>query len=336
MNLPVLKPADFASSSDVRWCPGCGDYSILAQMKKVLPELGVPREKIVFISGIGCSSRFPYYMNTYGIHSIHGRAPAFATGLKATRPDLQVWVITGDGDSLSIGGNHFIHCMRRNVDLNFILFNNRIYGLTKGQYSPTTVEGQITKSTPMGVIDHPLNPLSVALAAEATFVARSIDAHVQHLAMTLKRAADHKGTSFVEVYQNCNVFNDGAFGYAQEKGQRPECTIELEHGKPLIFGAKRDKGIRLVGTRLEVVDLANTPVDDLLIHDETMKDPSIAFLLSRMRHPEFPEPIGVLRCVSGVSTYDEQINAQVEQAQKKYGAGNLQKLFSSGDTWQVA
>ncbi len=336
MNLPVLKAADFASPQDVRWCPGCGDYSILAQMKKVLPELGFPREKIVFVSGIGCSSRFPYYMNTYGMHSIHGRAPAFATGLKSTRPDLQVWVITGDGDSLSIGGNHFIHCMRRNIDLNVVLFNNRIYGLTKGQYSPTSVPGQITKSTPMGVIDHPLNPLSVALAAEATFVARSVDSHIQHLASVLKRAAEHKGTSFVEVYQNCNVFNDGAFAYAQEKTQREDNTIELEHGKPLIFGKARDKGIRLVGTRLEVVNMSECSVDDLLIHDETLRDPSIAFLLSRMRHPEFPEPIGVFRSVSGVATYDDEINAQVTQAQQKFGTGNLQKLFSSGETWQVA
>ncbi len=336
MNLPVLKASDFASSQDVRWCPGCGDYSILAQMKKVLPELGVPREKIVFVSGIGCSSRFPYYMNTYGIHSIHGRAPAFATGLKSTRPDLQVWVITGDGDALSIGGNHFIHCMRRNVDLNVILFNNRIYGLTKGQYSPTSVPGQITKSTPMGVIDHPLNPLSVALAAEATFVARSVDSHVQHLASVLKRAAEHKGTSFVEVYQNCNVFNDGAFAYAQEKTQRDDNTIELEHGKPLVFGKDRDKGIRLVGTKLEVVSLKDVPADDLLIHDETNPDPSIAFLLSRMRHPAFPEPIGVFRSVKGVSTYDDEINQQVTQAQAKFGQGNLQKLFNSGETWQVA
>ena len=336
MNLPVLKAADFASDQDVRWCPGCGDYSILAQMKKVLPELGVPREKIVFISGIGCSSRFPYYMNTYGMHSIHGRAPAFATGLKATRPDLMVWVITGDGDALSIGGNHFIHCLRRNLDVNIVLFNNRIYGLTKGQYSPTSVEGQITKSTPMGAIDHPLNPLSVALAAEATFVARSIDAHVTHLAATLKRAAEHKGTSLVEVYQNCNVFNDGAMAYAQEKGQRAENVVELEHGKPLIFGKDLDKGIRLVGNQLEVVNTADVPADDLLIHDEKTLNPAIHFMLSRMRYPQFPEPIGVLRDVQGVATYDQQINDQVSLAEQQRGAGNLQKLFDSGDTWQVA
>ena len=335
MNLPVLKAADFASTQEIRWCPGCGDYSILAQMKKVLPELGVPREKIVFISGIGCSSRFPYYMNTYGMHSIHGRAPTFATGLKSTRPDLMVWVITGDGDALSIGGNHFIHVLRRNLDINIVLFNNRIYGLTKGQYSPTSVEGQITKSTPMGVIDHPLYPLSVALAAEATFVARSIDAHVTHLGETLKRAAAHKGTSLVEVYQNCNVFNDGAMAYAQEKSQRADNVIELEHGKPLIFGKDRDKGIRLVGTKLEIVSLKDTAIDDLLIHDEREMNPSIQMMLARMRYPEMPEPIGVLRAVQGVTTYDDQINHQVELAKTQRGLGDLQTLINSGDTWVV-
>ncbi|MEX0824825.1 MAG: 2-oxoacid:ferredoxin oxidoreductase subunit beta [Pirellulaceae bacterium] len=336
MNLPVLKAADFASDQDVRWCPGCGDYSILAQMKKILPELGVPREKIVFVSGIGCSSRFPYYMNTYGMHSIHGRAPAVATGLKATRPDLMVWVITGDGDALSIGGNHFIHCLRRNLDVNIVLFNNRIYGLTKGQYSPTSGEGQITKSTPMGSIDHPLNPLSVAIAAEATFVARSIDAHVKHLEMTLRRAAEHKGTSLVEVYQNCNVFNDGAMAYAQDRKQRPDNVVELEHGKPMIFGTDRDKGIRMVGNRLEVVSTAEVPADDLLIHDERAENPSLHYMLTRMRHPEFPEPIGVIRDVQGVPTYDDQINQQVESARQQHGPGDLQGLFTTGDTWEVA
>ncbi len=335
MPLPVLKAADFASTQEIRWCPGCGDYSILAQMKKVLPEMGVPREKIVFISGIGCSSRFPYYMNTYGMHSIHGRAPTFATGLKSTRPDLMVWVITGDGDSLSIGGNHFIHVLRRNLDINIVLFNNRIYGLTKGQYSPTSVQGQVTKSTPMGAIDHPLSPLSVALGAEATFVARSIDAHVVHLGETLKRASEHKGTSLVEVYQNCNVFNDGAMAYAQEKSQRADNVIELEHGKPLIFGKQRDKGIRLIGSHLEVVSLADTAVDDLLIHDEKDPNPAIQMMLARMRYPEMPEPIGVLRAVAGVPTYDDQINHQVELAKTQRGIGDLQTLISGGDTWVV-
>ncbi|MEM0925740.1 MAG: 2-oxoacid:ferredoxin oxidoreductase subunit beta [Planctomycetota bacterium] len=335
MTLPVLKAADFASDQDVRWCPGCGDYSILAQMKKVLPDLGVPREKIVFISGIGCSSRFPYYMNTYGMHSIHGRAPTFATGLKTTRPDLMVWVITGDGDALSIGGNHFIHVLRRNLDINIVLFNNRIYGLTKGQYSPTSVEGQVTKSTPMGAIDHPLSPLSIALAAEATFVARSMDAHVKHLGNVLKRAAEHKGTSLVEVYQNCNVFNDGAMAYAQEKKQRADNIIELEHGKPLVFGQNGEKAIRMVGTRLEVVERANVPDDDLLIHYEFEPNPSVQMMLARMRYPEMPEPMGVFRDVQGVATYDDQINDQVQLAKSTVGDGDLEKLFRSGDTWVV-
>ena len=335
MPLPVLKAADFASDQDVRWCPGCGDYSILAQMKKVLPELGVPPEKIVFVSGIGCSSRFPYYMNTYGMHSIHGRAPGFATGLKSTRPDLMVWVITGDGDALSIGGNHFIHCIRRNLDVNIVLFNNRIYGLTKGQYSPTSVEGHVTKSTPLGSIDHPLSPLSVSLAAEATFVARSIDAHVKHLAETLRRAAEHKGTSLVEVYQNCNVFNDGAMAYAQERSQRADNVIELEHGKPLTFGKSGEKAVRMTGNHLEVVVRDEVPADDLLIHDERDPNPSVQMMLARMAYPEMPEPIGVFRDVDGVATYDDQINEQVTRSIADRGAGQLESLFAGGDTWQV-
>jgi len=304
-------------------------------MKKILPDVGVPREKIVFISGIGCSSRFPYYMNTYGMHSIHGRAPTFATGLKSTRPDLMVWVITGDGDALSIGGNHFIHALRRNLDINIVLFNNRIYGLTKGQYSPTSIEGQVTKSTPMGSIDHPISPLSIALAAEATFVARSIDAHVKHLGETLARAAAHKGTSLVEVYQNCNVFNDGAMAYAQEKKQRADHVVELQHGKPLIFAGGK-KGIRMVGTGLEVVDTDEVAVDDLLIHDEKEANPSIHMMLARMSYPEMPEPIGVLRAVAGVATYDDQINQQVSAAKQQRGAGDLDALFAAGDTWEVS
>lgn len=331
--LPVLKPADFASDQDVRWCPGCGDYSILAQMKKVLPELGSTRENTVFISGIGCSSRFPYYMNTYGIHSIHGRAPAFATGLKSTRPELDIWVITGDGDALSIGGNHFMHIVRRNVDVNIILFNNAIYGLTKGQYSPTSKVGSVTKSTPRGSIDHPLNPISVAIAAEASFVARSIDTNIKHLVAMMKRAAAHKGTSFLEVYQNCNVFNDGIWDYAKNKNTKAETTLLLEHGKPLIY-AGGTKGIQLNGFNPEVVDLANVAQDDLLFHDEKAPNSQLAFLLSRMRHPEFPEPIGVFRDVDR-PTYDDMINSQVEEAVSEKGAGELQNLFHSGDTWQV-
>jgi 2-oxoglutarate/2-oxoacid ferredoxin oxidoreductase subunit beta len=334
-SLPTLSAADFGSDQDVRWCPGCGDYSILAQMKKVLPELGIPREKMVFVSGIGCSSRFPYYMNTYGVHSIHGRAPAVATGLKVTRPDLTVWVITGDGDALSIGGNHFIHLLRRNLDVNIILFNNRIYGLTKGQYSPTSLPGQITKSTPLGAIDHPLNPISIALGAEATFVARSVDSHVKHLADTLRRAAEHRGTSFVEVYQNCNVFNDGAWDYAANRATRMDTTIELQHGEPMVFGQNRDRGIRLNGLKLEVVSLGDRYTeDDLLRHDERA-DAVQAFLLGSMRHPEFPEPIGVLRDVPA-PTFEAQVREQTEQAIAKRGVGDLNQLFRAGDTWEVS
>jgi 2-oxoglutarate ferredoxin oxidoreductase subunit beta len=335
-SLPVLTPNDFASDQDVRWCPGCGDYSILAQMKKVLPSLGVPREKMVFVSGIGCSSRFPYYMNTYGIHSIHGRAPAVATGVKAVRPDLMVWVITGDGDGLSIGGNHLMHAIRRNLDINIVLFNNRIYGLTKGQYSPTSPLGKVTKSTPMGAIDNPLHPLSVAIGCEATFVARSIDVNIKHLGMVLKRAAEHKGTSFVEVYQNCNVFNDGAYDYATNRETKSDTIIELEHGKPLIFGKNRDKGIRLNGMNPEVVELGKgIKEDDLLFHDEKAAEPSLAYLLSRMMQPEFPEPIGVFRAVDR-PRYDELLNNQIAEARKAKGEGDLAKLFNQGDTWTVA
>jgi 2-oxoglutarate ferredoxin oxidoreductase subunit beta len=330
-----LAANDYATSQDVRWCPGCGDYAILAQMKKVLAASGIARENLVFISGIGCSSRFPYYMNTYGMHSIHGRAPAIATGLKATRPDLSVWVITGDGDGLSIGGNHLLHCIRRNVDVNILLFNNRIYGLTKGQYSPTSPLGLVTKSTPAGSIDNPLHILSVAIGAEASFVARTVDVNQQHLGMTLQRAAAHRGTSFVEIYQNCVVFNDGAFDYAADRKLRGEHTLELEHGKPLVFGANRDKGIRLNGLEPEVVALGDGITEaDLLVHDEKAVQPSLAYLLSRMHHPEFPEPIGVFRAVER-PVYDEMLNRQVAAAMQDQGRGDLDELFASGETWEV-
>lgn len=330
-----LSPNDYASSQDVRWCPGCGDYAILSQMKKALANLGIPREKLVFVSGIGCSSRFPYYLNTYGMHSIHGRAPAVATGLKTVRPELSVWVITGDGDGLSIGGNHLIHAIRRNLDINIILFNNRIYGLTKGQYSPTSPLGLVTKSTPFGAIDNPLNILSVAIGCEATFVARSVDVATQHLAMVLQRAAEHRGTSFVEVYQNCVVFNDGAFDYAAAKGTRADTTLELEHGKPLVFGKNRDKGIRLNGMEPEVVQLGNgITEDDLLVHDERAPEPSLAYLLSRMHQPEFPEPVGILRAVDR-PRYDDQLNAQLSHALATEGPGDLDALFNIGETWVV-
>jgi 2-oxoglutarate ferredoxin oxidoreductase subunit beta len=283
-----LTRKDLVSSQEVRWCPGCGDYSILAQMQRVLPELGIPREKMVFISGIGCSSRLPYYMNTYGFHTIHGRAPTVASGLKLSRPELSVWVITGDGDGLSIGGNHLLHAMRRNLDMNIVLFNNQIYGLTKGQYSPTSEFGKKTKSSPFGNLDHPIRPLSVALAAEASFVARSLDRDTKHLQYVLRRAADHRGTSFVEVYQNCNIFNDGAFDSFVEKSVRAERTLKLEHDKPMVFGDKRDKGI-LLGRRFNPLRVTlgdGVGVGDLLVHDERREDPTFAMMLDRMTYPD--------------------------------------------------
>jgi 2-oxoglutarate ferredoxin oxidoreductase subunit beta len=333
--LPTLTAKDLASDQEVRWCPGCGDYSILAQMKKALAPLGVAREKMIFISGIGCSSRFPYYMNTYGFHTIHGRAPTLATGLKMSRPDLQVWVITGDGDGLSIGGNHLIHAIRRNVDLKIILFNNEIYGLTKGQYSPTSRIGTRTKSSPLGSVENPLRPLSLAIGAEATFVARTIDIDIHHLTETLKRAAAHRGTAFVEVYQNCKIFNDDVFGYATDKSSKADNVLNLQHGRPLVFGKDRNRGIRLHGLNPEVVDLGNgIAIDDLLVHDEKAEEPSLAYLLSRMVHPVFPECIGVFRAVER-PTYDDMINQQIEEAIKAKGRGKLEDLFANDDTWVV-
>jgi 2-oxoglutarate ferredoxin oxidoreductase subunit beta len=333
--LKTLTPKELTSDQEVRWCPGCGDYSILAQMKKALAPLGFPREKLVFVSGIGCSSRFPYYMNTYGFHSIHGRAPTLATGLKACRPDLQVWVITGDGDGLSIGGNHLIHAIRRNIDLKIVLFNNEIYGLTKGQYSPTSRMGTRTKSSPLGSIDNPLRPLSIAIGAEATFVARTIDVDINHLTETLRRASAHKGTAFIEVYQNCKIFNDAVFEYATDKSTKADNTLYLEHGKPLIFGKDRNKGIRLHGLDPEVVELGNgIAEDDLLIHDEKAEEPSLAYLLSRMVYPRFPECVGVYRAVER-PTYDDVLNQQIADVTKAKGRGKLEDLFASDDTWVV-
>ena len=333
--LNTLTPKDLASDQEVRWCPGCGDYSILAQMKKALAGLGIPREKFVFISGIGCSSRFPYYMNTYGFHTIHGRAPTLATGLKLARPDLSVWVITGDGDGLSIGGNHLIHAIRRNMDLKIILFNNEIYGLTKGQYSPTSRIGTRTKSSPLGSIDTPLRPLSLALGADATFVARTLDVDINHLTETLKRAAAHKGTAFVEVYQNCKIFNDGVFEYATDKSVKAENVLHLQHGRPLVFGKDRNKGIRLHGLDPEVVELGNgIALDDLLVHDEKASEPSLAYLLSRMVYPDFPECVGVFRCVER-PTYEDVLNKQMNDLIATRGAGKLEDLFASDETWIV-
>jgi len=330
-----LTAKDFASDQDVRWCPGCGDYAILAQTKKVLAALGIRRENVVFVSGIGCSSRFPYYVNSYGFHSIHGRGMSVATGIKSARPDLSVWVVTGDGDGLSIGGNHLLHTIRRNIDVNILLFNNRIYGLTKGQYSPTSEFGKKTRSSPMGAIDFPLHPISVAIGAEASFVARTIDVNVKHLEETLLRAARHKGTSFVEIYQNCNIFNNGAFEYATGKDTKDDTTIYLEHGRPLRFGKDLTKGIRLNGMDPEIVALGDDVTeDDLLFHDEKAKEPSLAYLLSRMHYPNFPEPMGVFRCIER-PTYEDLLVAQVEDARRTHGKPDLAGLFEDGECWDV-
>ncbi len=331
-----LTKKDFVSNQEVRWCPGCGDYAILNNVQKVMPDLGIPREKVVFVSGIGCSSRFPYYMNTYGFHSIHGRAPAIATGIKAANPELSVWVITGDGDALSIGGNHFMHVLRRNLDINYILFNNRIYGLTKGQYSPTSVFGQRTKSTPMGVIDYPVNPLSLAIASEATFVARSIDIDVKHLGAMVEAVAKHKGVSFLEVYQNCNIFNDGAFDYFAERSVRPDKVLYLEDGKPMIFGKDRNRGIRMNGAHPEVVTIGENGItqSDILVHNINLQDPSVAFMLARMEQPDFPQPVGIFRAVERPS-YDQMMSDQIETAIAKSGPGTLEQLIYSGDMWTV-
>ena len=329
-----LTRKDFVSDQTVRWCPGCGDYAILAQMQKVLPDLGIPRENFVFISGIGCSSRFPYYMNTYGIHRIHGRAPTLARGLTLANPDLSVWVITGDGDGLSIGGNHLLHVLRRNLDINIILFNNRIYGLTKGQYSPTSLRGTKTKSSPMGSVEHSFNPISVAIGAEATFVARTIDTNVKHMAEILRRAAEHKGTSFVEVYQNCVIFNDKTWDYATNRETKDDNVILLEDGKPIIFGKDKDKGITLKGClEPQVVSLENFPKEDLLVHSETAPS-SLAYMLSRMREPDYPEPIGVFRAVED-PVYENGVIDQINKAVREKGRGDLNNLYRSADTWEV-
>ena len=325
---------DFTSDQAVRWCPGCGDYAILAQTQKVFPDLGVDKENFVFISGIGCSSRFPYYMDTYGFHTIHGRAPAIASGVKLANPDLSVWVVTGDGDGLSIGGNDTIHLLRRNLDLNVMLFNNRIYGLTKGQYSPTSEVGKITKSTPMGSLDRPFNPLTVALGAGATFVSRTIDKELKHMQSMIKRSHAHKGTSFMEIYQNCNIFNDGAFLAQTDRDQKAETVLILENGQPMIFGKEKDKGVRLDGNKPVIVDIGDKwSIDDVLVHDES--DYVIASLLSNMSYQtDFPDPIGVLYAVES-ETYEETMVAQINEAIKKKPSGNVQDIINAGDTWVV-
>jgi 2-oxoglutarate ferredoxin oxidoreductase subunit beta len=332
----TLSRQDFVSDQEVRWCPGCGDYAILSAVQNIMPTLGVPREKVVFVSGIGCSSRFPYYMNTYGFHGIHGRAPAIATGIAAARPDLQVWVVTGDGDGLSIGGNHLIHALRRNVNLKILLFNNQIYGLTKGQYSPTSEQGKVTKSTPFGSLEHPFNPISIALGSEASFVARSLDVERKHLPEILKRAAAHRGAAFVEIYQNCNIFNDGAFIALTGKEGRSRNRIYLEHGKPIRFGPDNEKGLcmRSDGS-LEVVDVASVGEDKILVHDEHRNEPSLAFALSRVADgPTSPTPLGVFRDVERPA-YGDAMEHQLRAASDKQGPGDLEKLLSSGDTWEV-
>jgi 2-oxoglutarate ferredoxin oxidoreductase subunit beta len=334
----ALTAKDFATDQEVRWCPGCGDYSILKQVQTIMPGLGIPRENIVIVSGIGCSSRFPYYMNTYGMHSIHGRATAVASGLKATRPELSIWVVTGDGDGLSIGGNHTIHLLRRNFDLNIMLFNNQIYGLTKGQYSPTSEENKVTKSTPFGSIDHPFNPLALALGADATFIARSMDRDPKHLQELLKRSHAHKGASFLEIYQNCNIFNDGAFEVFTEKGSKPEETLFLEQGQPLIFGAQKNKGIRLDGFKPVVVELGSEySASDLWVHDEA--DFYKAQVLTRMFDDpriegHLPRPFGVFYQTSR-PTYEEVMAFQIEDAIAKRGPGNLDKLLAGNETWTI-
>jgi 2-oxoglutarate/2-oxoacid ferredoxin oxidoreductase subunit beta len=332
--LPQLTAKDFKSDQQVKWCPGCGDHSVLVQVQKVLAGLKARRAQTVFVSGIGCSSRFPYYMSTYGFHSIHGRAPAIATGVKCANPELDVWVVTGDGDALSIGGNHILHTIRRNVGLKIILLNNRIYGLTKGQYSPTSEFGTRTKSSPTGSIEHPIHPVSIAIGSEITFVARTVDVDVQHVQSVLTRAAAHKGTAFIEVYQNCQVYNANAYAWATDRDSKADSIIYLEHGKPLIFGKNRDKGVRLNGDVPEVVSLSQVSADDLIIHDEKAADPSMAFRLARMLHPQYPEPLGVFRAIEK-PTYEELLMGQIEAERAKRGPGKLEKLFRSGDTWEV-
>jgi 2-oxoglutarate ferredoxin oxidoreductase subunit beta len=333
-----LKAKDFKSDQEVRWCPGCGDYAILAAVQGFMPELGVPRENIVFISGIGCSSRFPYYMNTYGMHSIHGRAPAIATGLSTSRPDLSVWVVTGDGDALSIGGNHLIHALRRNVNLKILLFNNQIYGLTKGQYSPTSEIGKITKSSPMGSLDNPFNPVSVALGAEATFVARTLDSDRKHLTSVLRAAADHEGTALVEIYQNCNIFNDGAFDLLKEADTRNDWIIPMEHGAPLRFGADGSKAvIRDEYGSLVVADDVAAEDPRVVVHDAYRDDPSYAFALSRLSSQDRRlAPMGVFRSVERPS-YDSLMNSQLAEAVGTgVEPGALDSLLLGADTWTIA
>ncbi len=333
-NVHSLKRQDFVTDQDVRWCPGCGDYAILAQAQKIFPDLGIPKEQFLIVSGIGCSSRFPYYMNTYGFHSIHGRAPAIATGAKLANPDLSVWVVTGDGDTMSIGGNHFIHVIRRNIDLNILMFNNQIYGLTKGQYSPTSELGKITQSTPMGSLDYPFNPPQLALGANGTFIARTIDREQTHMGKVFLESSKHHGTSFVEIYQNCNIFNDGAFAELTEKETKAETQLKLEHGKPMIFGARDDKGLILEGSSFKIVEIGKDYTqDDILIHDKANKN--MAMLLSEITYiPELPVPIGILY-QEKKATYEDMMADQIVDAIKSKGKGNLASILLGTNSWSV-
>ena len=326
--------ADFSSDQSVRWCPGCGDYAILAQAQKTFPDLGVSKENFVFISGIGCSSRFPYYMNTFGFHTIHGRAPAIASGVKLSNPDLSVWVVTGDGDALSIGGNHTIHLLRRNLDINVMLFNNRIYGLTKGQYSPTSETGKVTKSSPLGSLDRPFNPLTLALGAGATYVARTIDRETKHMQAMISRSYEHKGTSFLEIYQNCNIFNDGAFGPMTGKESKADSVLWLENGQPMVFGKEKNRGIRLDGNTPMIVEIGDKwSLDDVLVHNES--DYVIASLLSNLTYQsDFPDPIGVLYAIDS-PTYEELMLNQISDAIGKKGSTSVQDILNAGDIWVV-
>ena len=334
--VPVTTKKDWTSDQEIRWCPGCGDYSILTAVQMLMPELGARREDTVFVSGIGCSSRFPYYMNTYGMHSIHGRAPAIATGIAVSRPDLHVWVITGDGDALSIGGNHLLHALRRNVNLTIVLFNNQIYGLTKGQYSPTSETGKVTKSTPFGSLDHPYNPVSLALGAEASFVARTHDMDRKHMMEIIRAAYEHRGAALVEVYQNCNVFNDGAFEQITSKDARPRMLISLEHGKPIRFGLEKEYGVIMEGGSAKIVEVAAVGDEALHVHDAHNPDPSVAFALSRLADgPTTPTPIGVFRAVERAD-YGTLVNSQLAAASEAKGPGDLAELLASGSTWTVS
>ena len=332
---PKLTAKDFASDQDVRWCPGCGDYSILAQVQRVMPSFNLPKEKTVFVAGIGCSSRFPYYMDTYGFHGIHGRASSIASGLKMARPDLDVWVTSGDGDLLSIGGNHFIHTLRRNLDLVIMMFNNKIYGLTKGQYSPTSEHGKVTKSSPFGTLEEPFNPLTLALGSGGSFVARTMDRDPKHMQDIIAKGKGHKGTAFIEIFQNCNIYNDGAHELYTEKDTKPDHTIYVENGKPLLFGAKKDKGIKLNGFRPEIININDGvhSINDVIVYDETSKE--LAMIVAQLcDFEDFPVPFGVLYKVQK-PVYEEQMEEQITDSIEKLGKGSLEKLLFAGNTWEI-